>query len=151
MLKVPHQCQGFSLAWFGVIAQKRGLTKEAEAYFQQAITTHPELWVFDGHQDGAEIHILYGDFLTEQNRFKEAEEKYQKSIEIDPGNYIGHYAMARFHARQGNPTDALDYLEKALDRYYPIPGPIMQEPLFKKIRKTKRFRELMKKNFKEQN
>ena len=125
------------------------MPEKAEAYFQRAISTHPELWTFDYTFVGAEIHILYGDFLADQNRFKEAEEKYQKSIELDPGNYLGYYAMARFHARQGNSTEALDYLEKALDRYYPIPGPIMQEPLFKKIRKTKRFRELMKKNFPE--
>ncbi|MDO8368037.1 MAG: caspase family protein [Saprospiraceae bacterium] len=149
MLKTPHSYQGFSLAWLGVIAQKRGLHAQAESYFHKAVTLHPELWNFDGLQDGTEIHVLYGDFLADQNRFPEAEEKYQKSIEMDPGNYIGYYAMARFYSRQGKKSEALDQLEKALDRYYPVPEPILKEPLFKKIRKTKRFKALMLKHFPE--
>jgi hypothetical protein len=40
---------------------------------------------------------------------------------------------------------------KSLAFWYPVPEPILQEPLFKKIRKTKRFKEMMKRNFPEQN
>ncbi len=146
-LKTPHPSQSYSLAWLGVIAQKRGTAAEAEAYFQQAISRHPELWTFDYTFVGSEIHVLFGNFLADQNRFAEAEEKYRKSIELDPGNYIGYYAMARFRARQGKQTEALDYLEKAFDRYYPIPRPIFEEPLFDKLRTTKRFKALMTKHF----
>ncbi|MBK9110024.1 MAG: hypothetical protein IPM92_17075 [Saprospiraceae bacterium] len=43
--------------------------------------------------------------------------------------------------------ETLDWLELALDWYFPIPKPIIEEPLFKFIKKTKRFKEMMKQHF----
>ena len=42
---------------------------------------------------------------------------------------------------------ALDWLEKSLDNFYPEPESILAEPLFSKIKKTKRFKAMMLKNF----
>ena len=64
-----------------------------------------------------------------------------------PKDYRGWYGLALYRAQQGDGTAALDHLEKALDLYYPIPQPILEEPNFKKIRKTNRFKSLMKKHF----
>jgi len=53
-------------------------------------------------------------------------------------------------AAQNRQDAALDYLEKALDYWCPEAQPILAEPLFKKIRKTKRFRVMMAKHFPDQ-
>ncbi len=71
------------------------------------------------------------------------------TLDKDPGNPKGCLGLARLRAAEGKTRDALDFLEKALDQYLPIPEPILKEPLFAKLRKTNRFRELLAKHFPE--
>ena len=54
--------------------------------------------------------------------------------------------MALLAAGSGQKTAALDWLEKAFTRFYIDEMAILEEPLFKKIRKTKRFKAMMAKN-----
>ncbi|MBK9015504.1 MAG: tetratricopeptide repeat protein [Saprospiraceae bacterium] len=62
---------------------------------------------------------------------KTGSEKFTELTNRFPKDYRGWYGLALYHAQQGNRTAALDQLEKALDLYYPIPQPILEEPHFK--------------------
>ncbi|MBK9110020.1 MAG: hypothetical protein IPM92_17055 [Saprospiraceae bacterium] len=57
------------------------------------------------------------------------------------------YGIAKFYAKKGKTNEALKWLEIALQRYYPIPEPIYEEPLFEKMRRKKKFKVLMIKYF----
>lgn len=149
MVKPPAVAYTIAYSSLALLAQKRGRSEAAEAWFRKGAALSPALWTFQTREDGAELFALYGDFLAEQHRLAKAEEKCRKSMDIHPGHYFGYYSMARLKAREGKSKEALDWLEKALARYYPIPKPILDEPLFRKIRKTKRFKAMMAKHFPE--
>ena len=121
----------------------------AEYYFQKAINYYyPRLlgsWGFK--EQFAEARYHYARFLLTQNRLPEAEAQLKKAEEIDPRNPENYYGMAALHAAQKHDKEALDWLAKALEWYYPDYDEIMAEPLFKKIRKTKRFKALMQQYF----
>ncbi len=89
----------------------------------------------------------YADFLLIQNRDEEALSYYHKSIDLVPFNCEGPYGIAKYYAKKGKTKEALKWLELALQRYYPIPEPIYEESLFEKLRKTKKFKQLMKIHF----
>ena len=61
----------------------------------------------------------------------------------------GEYGFALLAAKKGKGQEALDWLEKSLDNFYPDSESILEEPLFKKIRNTKRFKTMMVKHFPE--
>ena len=136
-------------AWLGTLSSQAGRIPEAETWFRQAIDFHPELYSFNYKDQYSEARYLYGIFLTDQHRFLEAEAQYRVILDKDPGNPKGCLGLARLRAAEGKTRDALDFLEKALDQYLPIPEPILKEPLFAKLRKTNRFRELLAKHFPE--
>ncbi|MFN0014482.1 MAG: caspase family protein [Saprospiraceae bacterium] len=141
----------FSLAdaWLGNIAAAAGNTVEAEAYFQKAMVSRGAN-ALDQVEPMEESCALYGHFLLSQNRLPEAEQRFRQALEWRRQNSAkGWYGLACLYAKKGDTTAALDCLEKALDNWYPIPGPILEEPLFKKIRKTKRFAALLAKHFPE--
>ena len=136
-------------AWLGVIAADKGIFTEAEQLFRQGITSFSGNRM-DDFQSMEEAHYQYGRFLLAQNRPAEAEAQFLKANDWRYQNgYKGWFGLACLAAAKGDKSGALDYLEKTLDRYYPVPGPILEEPLFKKIRKCKRFKALMAKHFPE--
>ncbi len=141
----------FSLAdaWLGQLAAFAGKTAEAEAYFQKAMIPRG-FSALDQVEPMEEACALYGHFLLNQNRLTEAERRFRQALDWRHQNsYQGWYGLARLYAKKRDTKQALDCLEKALDNWFPIPGPILEEPLFKKIRKTKRFKALMAKHFPE--
>ena len=133
-------CLGRS--WIGKIENKKGNYYQADSLFIDALN-YPKnvLWWRD------EAYSMYADFLLEQNRDNEAFENYQKAIHLINHKYGPYYGLAKWYAKKGEAELSLDMLQKALECWYPIPGPILEEPLFKKIRKTKRFKELIRKHF----
>ncbi|MBK9337464.1 MAG: caspase family protein [Lewinellaceae bacterium] len=134
-------------AWLGQIAAEAGKTAEADAYFQKAMTVRG-FSALDQAEPMEEACALYGHFLLRQNRLPEAEQRFRQALEWRYQNSAkGWYGMACLYAKKGEKTQALDCLEKALEHWYPAPEPIFAEPLFKKIRKTARFKALMKKHF----
>jgi len=58
--------------------------------------------------------------------------------------YFNETYMAAYH---GKTSEALDWLEQSFERYCPRADLAYEEPLFKKIRKTKRFKALIAKHF----
>ncbi|MCK6695066.1 MAG: tetratricopeptide repeat protein, partial [Thermoanaerobaculia bacterium] len=144
----PNEAHPLAYALLGAVATRENHPNEAEYYFQKAFSYYPDL--FNGY-GGADFKnnglCLYGDFLLAQGRLTEAEAVYREVIGRDPGHYMPYYGMARLLAAQKQTDEVMDYLEMALERWYPIPGPILEEPLFKKLRKTKRFKALMARHF----
>ncbi len=134
-------------AWLGKLQAEKGRVKQADSLFQKAIGARSGIFM-DDFEPQAEAHYRYGLFLLEQNRLAEAKTMFEKANEWhSQRGWKGWHGLALLAARQGKREQALDFLEKSLDCYFPIPGPIMEEPLFKKIRKTKRFKALMEKHF----
>lgn len=134
-------------AWLGKLEAEKGRVKQADSLFQKAIGTRSGSFM-DDFEPQAEAHYRYGLFLLAQNRLAEAKTMFEKANEWhSQRGWKGWHGLALLAARQGEREQALDFLEKSLDFYFPIPGPIMEEPLFKKIRKTKRFKAMMEKYF----
>ena len=139
-------------AWLGEAARLQGRPTEAEAFLKKALAfksydemSDSECWLDMESKD--EAHYLYGNFLLHENRLAEAEIQFQKSLDIRRKGFWGEYGFALLAAKKGDKTAALDWLEKSLDNFYPEPESILAEPLFSKIRKTKRFKAMMLKNF----
>ncbi len=128
----------------GEIKRLQGRNAEAEDFFKKAIGQEKS-WQSSAHFD--EAHHLYGHFLLAQNREPEARAQFEKCRELRPKGWRQAYAQALLAAKHGQKTEALDWLERSLDRYCPRAQMILEEPLFEKIRGTKRFRALMLKHF----
>ncbi|MBK7408415.1 MAG: hypothetical protein IPJ40_10360 [Saprospirales bacterium] len=145
----PNDDYTQTLSYLGEIAAYEQHPDSAELYFQQAIHYYyPDLfgsWI--GRFEHAEARYRYARFLTAQNRPADAEAQLKEAEQIDPRNPLNYYGMAALHAAQKYDREALDWLSKALEWYYPDYDEIMAEPLFKKIRKTKQFKALMKQYF----
>ncbi len=129
-------------SWLGELENRKGNYQKADSLFKSAL--HFPVTIFYGY-DIADA--MYGDFLLQQSRDSEAIIFYNKAIDWMPLGYEGYYGLAKYYSKHGDQKIALDFLEKSLDRYYPVSDPILQEPLFEKIRMTKRFKDLMKKHF----
>ncbi|MCK6692841.1 MAG: caspase family protein [Thermoanaerobaculia bacterium] len=131
-----------------VVASKQDAYR-ADSLFRKAIEYTKDLSWLDirihNILESARFH--YGQFLLAQNRDAVALNQFKTGLEEEPLGYYPAYGMALFAAKQGKKNEALDWLEKALDNWYPIPGPILEEPLFKKLRKSKRFKAMMEKHF----
>ncbi|MGB5025468.1 MAG: tetratricopeptide repeat protein, partial [Saprospiraceae bacterium] len=134
-------------AWLAKLAAENGELVKADSLFKVAIST----WIgsaWDDFLPQEESHFLYGMFLIDQKRFQEAERMFLKSNEFSFQNgYMGWYGLACLEAKLKNEKAALQYLEKSLDCYYPRLDPLLKEPLFKKLRKTKRFKDIISKHF----
>jgi tetratricopeptide (TPR) repeat protein len=137
-----HDCWLF--AYMGLIKEKQGKMEEARQWFER---TEGYVYWLSILPVKIDSKFLYGEFLLRQGEPGKALEKFNFILDNCPNDYRSWYGLALYHASRKENTLALDMLEKALERYYPIPGPIYKEPLFNKIRKTKRFKALMAKHF----
>lgn len=142
----PTINSSWQLAWelLGEVAAKRGHDTEAKSWFEKmdtSLQTHTNnIWL-------DEAWFRHGRYLLAQNRIAEAEARFQKIGEILPKSWNYSYGMALVSAKKKQNKAALDWLEKSLDHFYPEPNSILTEPLFSKIRKTKRFKVLVEKHF----
>ncbi|MFN4256340.1 MAG: caspase family protein [Saprospiraceae bacterium] len=134
------------LVWalLGEVESRRGDPVAAEAYFVHVLHagfTHEKNIFYD------EALFRYARFLLDQNRLAESEAMLHEIWKILPKSYFHGYGMALLEAKRGHKTAALDWLEKSLDNFYPSQLDILEEPLFAKIRRAKRFKALMQKHF----
>ena len=146
----PNALYGLTYALLGVVEQRRGRLQAAEDFFEKG--THYNGDAYNAYMDvftpQEEAHYLYGQYRLAQNQPDQAVALFEQANDYrNHRSYLAHYGLACLHARQGAHDAALDELEKALAFGYPIPEPIYEEPLFKKIRKTKRFKAMLAKNF----
>ncbi len=131
--------------WLGEVARLQGRPAEAEAYFKIAIAYDSGDLADLPAKD--EAHYRYGNLFLRLGRPVEAAEQFQKSLDLRRKGFWGEYGFALLAAQNGKAAEALDWLERSLDNYFPDERAIRAEPLFSKIRKTKRFRKMMEKNF----
>lgn len=139
-----HDCWLFT--YMGLIKEKQGKLAEAREWFEKSEAYPYWLSTFPIKID---TKLLYGQFLLRQKEPEKALEKFTFIVHNCPNDYRGWYGLALYHAYRNENTAALDNLEKALLRYYPVPGPVNEEPLFQHIRKTKRFKAMMAKAFRD--
>ena len=125
----------------------QGQPEAAEVLHRKALAHRKNLLDENIFRD--EAFFRYGCFLLAQNRPVEAEAQFREIGRILPKSYFYGYGMALLAAGRGKHSEALDWLEKSLDNFWPEAGSIRAEPLFKKIRKTKRFEALLAKHFPE--
>lgn len=134
-------------ARLGEIAYLEHRNADAEQLFKKALAYGGG---FGEKNDVREQTVYrYGRFLLQQDRLKEAAGIFQQALDERRKGFWGEYGFALLAARKGKQQEALDWLQRALDNYWPDARDIRQEPLFAKIRKTKRFRALMAKYFPE--
>ena len=134
-----------------IIAEKEGNGTLADSFFREAFRIGlSNLAVMDSVNFFTEPLIEdYGRFLLRQKRYTEAVEQFQTILTWEPNSWRGYLGMALCHAQKRHKNEALDWLEKSLDHWLPTAELATGEPLFKKIRKTKRFKILMAKHFHE--
>lgn len=139
----PNESWPVIFALLGDIKALADQPTEAEAYFIKGVANLG----FLGHFFRDEAMFRFGRFLLGLNRPAEAEAQFREIAKILPKSYYHGYGMALLAANRKNSTEALDWLEKSLDNFWPDEKAILEEPLFKKLRKTERFRDLMAKHF----
>ncbi len=132
-----------------LIEAKRGNPEKADSLFVKGLAMSSGN-ALDEASFRPQAHALYADFLLRQKRFAEARMQYDACLKWEPHGWRAYYGYALLAAQDGNKTAALNWLEKSLDNFYPDAESIQAEPLFKKIRKTKRFKEMMNRNFPDQ-
>lgn len=62
----------------------------------------------------AQVYAGIGDAYMRQNKFKEAEQYFKKSIEIDPADHALAYNVAEIMMQAGNADEAVRYYEMAI-------------------------------------
>jgi Tfp pilus assembly protein PilF len=78
-------------------------------YFEKAISMFPQY---------AMTHIIYGAFLTDFGRLKEAERELKKAVEIDPNLAIAHAWLAKTYDKAGDVKLAKMSAKKAVELGY---------------------------------
>ncbi len=143
----PNAYFALIYTWLAEIEAAKNNDDASETWFKKAVAYQSGLFIEDlPCRDIAHFH--YGQFLLRRGRQAEAADMFRWCNDWTHQNgFRGYYGFALLAAQQGHSHLALDYLEKALDHWYPEPGPIRHEPLFQNIRKTKRFGALMQKHF----
>ena len=134
-------------AWLGELARLQHRPAEAENFFKQALAYNSGFGEDRLYKD--EACYLYGNFLLRQKRLPEAAQQFQQSLDLRRKGFWGEYGFALLAAKQGKNQEALDWLEKALDNFFPDSEAVLEEPLFAKLRKTTRFKSLLAKHFPE--
>ena len=131
------------------IAAMEGKISMADSLFQSCISATEEYYnALEMFVNSTGPYFLYARFLIDQKRYSEARQQYDRCLYWEPHGWRAPYGNALLAlAEKGDKREALDWLEKALDNFYPEPESIMAEQIFKKIRKTKRFKALMEKHF----
>ncbi len=143
----PNPALILAYALLGDIEANAGNLQAAEDFYKQALAYSTGDYPFD-LAFKEEAMYRYGVFLLHQNRLDEAESQFRTCMDYSHGGgYFGYYGMALCMAKQLQNDAALDFLEKALEHYYPISKPILEEPLFNHISASPRFSEMMKRNF----
>ncbi len=132
-----------------LVAEKRGERLRADSLYQAAFRAAPRVSALDKIFVYCTLRMHYGRFFMHQQRYDEALQQFRLAEVFQPKCYQAQYGYALLAAAQKRHGEALDFLEKALDYWFPEAEQILEEPLFQKLRKTKRFRELLAKHFPE--
>ena len=131
---------GYSL--MGEILEQANDLEKAEEYYKKGVD-------YQG-SNFFKIEALYrnGLFLLRQKRMEEAREMFDLcNWMTGQKGYEGYLGLSLLHAHQKRDEEAIDFLEKALNNYYPSEEFLLAEPLYENLRKSDRFKALMNKHF----
>jgi tetratricopeptide (TPR) repeat protein len=126
--------------------------KKSIKYYRRAIKLEP---------GAASFHFNLGTAYFERRKHKEATKEYRAAIEIDPdiltrnsreGTAVEtrhadarfYFYMAKIYAGAGNSSEAVRYLQRAMEEGFKDQKRILQDPDFQKISKDPGFIALMK-------
>lgn len=138
-------CKGF--AWQAVIAEELGNYPMADSLYKLAVNS----WLGSAWDDfylQEECHFLYGQFLTRQKRNAEAEKFFLKANELAFQNgYYGWFGLACLHTQQGDQSNAIRYLQNALDKDLPLRSTVENEELLRPIISSHKVQKMLDKAF----
>lgn len=90
-----------------------------------------------------QAQLLYANCLFTQNRFEEARHYYQTVLNYTDYSWEAHLGMSKLYAMKGSPEKSLHELEMACKNFMPNPGKLWEDPVFKSLRKNKKFKALL--------
>ena len=122
----------------GVVTAELGQKEEALGYFQLLADLVPDDMV--AWLEIAELQMAAG-------RYGEAETALQTCAQLDPAIPATDYLRARLYSLQNQPTAALDALQAALEKGFREYGYIQSDQSLDPLRHMKRFKDLMKQYF----
>lgn len=126
--------------------------KKSIKYYRRAIKLAP---------DAASFHFNLGTAYFARKKYKKATKEYRAAIEIDPdiltrnsrqgtavetrhANAKFYFYMAKIYAGAGNSSEAVRYLQRAMEEGFKDEKRILRDPDFQKISKDPAFIALMK-------
>lgn len=115
---------------------RQSRAEEAEKCYKKAI----ELIKGD-----ANLYNNYGYFLETQSRDNEAEMAYKKSLEMNSNNYNVYYYLACIKARQNLPVQAVEWLQKALEKGFKDLDKVTKNAALDAIRELPEYKALLEK------
>ena len=90
-----------------------GLKYPVECYFDRAIRMNAT---------DAKVRAIYGGYLLQQKRNKEATEQLEITVNLEPDNATALYNLGLLHFKQKNYEKANDYAQRAYALDFPLPG-----------------------------
>lgn len=152
--KAIHLNRKFAQAWnnLGTTFYLKKRPKKSIKYYRHAIKINPQ---------AASFHFNLGTAYFDRRKFKKATREYRVAIEIDPGiltrnsregtavqtRHVDarfYFYMAKIFASVGNPSEAVRYLQHAMEEGFQNRKRILQDPDIQKISKDPAFIALMK-------
>ena len=144
---IQNKLNAAPLAWLARMEARKNNHTTADSLFKIAMDLRIGT-AWDDNMAQEEVCCLYAMYLIETGNTEKVDELLAKADSYAFGKgYLSPYGNACLAAKNKDFKKAISELEIALDHYFPNPKIIMDEPLLKEIRKTKKFRELMKKHF----
>jgi protein O-mannosyl-transferase len=98
---------GMLLALLGILTWRQtGIYRNREVLWHATLAHNPTCWM---------AYDNLGLYLTENNRFSEAEEQYRAAIKIRPNDYKAYYDLGLQSAIRGDLNDAVEDFKKSLE------------------------------------
>jgi Tfp pilus assembly protein PilF len=83
----------------------------------------PELWeIARGRQQLSQQNVDEGGRLFQQGMVEQAQQKFHQAIEANPFNAIAHGNIGVIFLRRGEPKEATEWFERALEIDPAVPG-----------------------------
>lgn len=152
--KAIHLNRKFAQAWnnLGTTFYLTKRPKKSIKYYRHAIKINPQ---------SASYHFNLGTAYFDRRKFKKATMQYRAAIEIDPGILTRnsregtavetrradarfYFYMAKIFASVGNPSEAVRYLQRAMEEGFQNRKRILKDPDIQKISNDPAFIALMK-------
>jgi tetratricopeptide (TPR) repeat protein len=128
----------------GVVLQLAGNTEKARKYFTIFIQRATNVWLKQ-YPDMGETYTTLGAAFARLGDTADSQQMLQKAISVDSTIYV---RFAEVLCDQGNISDAIDQIEKALGNGYRFLYWLKANPDLQPLQNEPRFRELLDKYFK---